>query len=137
MSDTKTSDSSTKNLIAGQKIAYDQMPEYIYAVFNVFRLVNDKADLKKNQRMKMIALVMFNYVRYMAGIYNIDVETIPEQNPVNLIAIFEYITFTGVKLYDFKSINPEEVDVRKNEDLERYVLTHIYYITQAKKEDEV
>lgn len=136
MSETKTPDGSTTNLIAGQKNGYDKMPEYIHAVFNVFRLVNEKADNKKNQRMKMIGLVMFNYVRYMAGVYNVDMHSIPEQNPVNLIAIFEYIAHNEVKLYDFENINPEEVDVRKNEDLERYVLTHIYYITQAKKEDE-
>ena len=49
--------------------------------------------------------------------------------------IFEYISHNNVELYDFNNIELSDVDVTKNEDLERYVLTHIYYITQKAKDN--
>jgi hypothetical protein len=36
----------------------------------------------------------------------------------------------NIEFYDFTKINIDEVDVRKKEDLEKFVLSHIYYITQ-------
>ena len=34
--------------------------------------------------------------------------------------------------YDFTKIEVTDVDTTKNSDLERFVLTHVYYITQSK-----
>ena len=45
---------------------------------------------------------------------------------------FEFYTPDG-KQYDFNNIDLSDVDVNKDEDLEKYVLTHIYYITQKAK----
>ena len=39
----------------------------------------------------------------------------------------------NIELYDFSIINMDDVDITKKEDLETFVLTHIYYITQSKK----
>ena len=51
---------------------------------------------------------------------------------INLIPIFEYISYNNIELYDFKKIDINDVDVTKDSDLERFVLTHVYYITQSK-----
>ena len=82
--------------------------------------------------MKMIALVIFNYVRFMAKEFDFDLKTIKEQDSINLIPIFEYVAANDVELYDFNNIHMNDVDITKKEDLERYVLTHVYYITQGK-----
>jgi len=47
-----------------------------------------------------------------------------------MIPIFEYIAHNNIELYDFSKIEVSDVDTNKKEDLERFVLTHIYYITQ-------
>jgi len=57
---------------------------------------------------------------------------VKEPDSINLIPIFEYISYNNIELYDFTKINVEDVDVSKKEDLEKFVLTHIYYITQSK-----
>ncbi len=111
---------------------YDKTEEYIASVFNVFQLVNRKAEQQQDRRMKVVALVLFNYVRFMANEYNVDLKKIAEPESINLIPIFEYVAANNVELYDFKNIHLNDVDVSKKEDLERYVLTHIYYITQGK-----
>ena len=49
---------------------------------------------------------------------------------INLIPIFEYISSNNIELLDFSNININDIDIRKKDDLERFILTHIYYITQ-------
>jgi hypothetical protein len=110
---------------------YDKMSEFIESVFNVFQLVNRKASNQNDKRFKLIALTIYNYVRNLAKENNINLTNIKEPDSINLIPIFEYISHNNIELYDFTKINVEDVDVSKNEDLEKFVLTHIYYITQS------
>lgn len=110
---------------------YDKTEEYISSMFNVFQLVNSKAEKQQDKRMKMVALVILNYVRFMAKEYNVDLKEIQLSDSINLIPIFEYIAANDVELYDFNNISMNDVNVAKKEDLERYVLSHVYYITQG------
>jgi hypothetical protein len=110
---------------------YDKMEEYVYSIFNVFQMVNRKAEQQKDNKLMMISLVILNYVKYMAQNVKLDLSRIEEEpKKINLIPIFEYISVNNIELYDFSNINMNDVDVTKSEDLERYVLTHVYYITQ-------
>ena len=112
---------------------YDNMDNFVKSIFHVFKLVNKKAETQQDKRLKMIGLTIYNYVRKIANNMNIDLKTINEPENINLIPIFEYITYNNIELYDFSNINVDDVDVTKNEDLEKFVLTHIYYITQSCK----
>jgi len=111
---------------------YDNMEKFIESVFNVFQLVNKKAELKNDKKQKLIALLIYNYVRNLSKEYNVELKIINslEQEYINLIPIFEYISYNSIKLYDFSTIEFNDVDVSKKSDLERFVLTHIYYLTQ-------
>jgi hypothetical protein len=111
---------------------YDKMSEFIESVFNVFQLVNTRAEKQQDKRLKMIALVIFNYVRKMAKDHNVDLKNVKEPESINLIPIFEYIAYNNIELYDFKKIDMNDVDTTNISDLERFVLTHVYYITQSK-----
>ena len=112
--------------------SYDKMTDFTESVFNVFQLVNRKAENQKDKRFKLIALSIYNYARNLAKENNINLSNIKEPESINLIPIFEYISHNNIELYDFTKINVEDVDVSKKEDLEKFVLTHIYYITQSK-----
>ena len=109
---------------------YDKMTDYIESVFSVFQLVNKKAENQGDRRLKMICLVIFNYVRKMAKDFNVDLTNITQHEMINLIPVFEYIAHNNIELYDFSKIDISDVDTSKNEDLERFVLSHVYYITQ-------
>jgi len=111
---------------------YDKMDEYITSVFNVFQMVNRKAEEQKDRRFKMIGLTIYNYVRYMAKEYDMDLKDIREPEKINLIPVFEYVAANNIELYDFSNINMNDVDITKKEDLERFVISHVYYITQGK-----
>lgn len=111
---------------------YDKMDEYIKSIFNVFQMVNRKSEQQQDKRFKMIGLTIYNYTRYMAKEYEIDLRDIIEPDSINLIPIFEYIAANNIELYDFSNINMNDVDITKKDDLERFVLSHVYYITQNK-----
>lgn len=111
---------------------YDKMEDYITSIFNVFQMVNRKAEQQRDKRFKIIGLTIYNYARYMANEYNIDLKSITESESINLIPVFEYVAANNIELYDFSNINMNDVDVTKKEDLERFVISHIYYITQKK-----
>ena len=70
--------------------------------------------------------------RKLAKDYNINLRELAEPDAINLIPVFEYISHNNIELYDFSKISVTDVDVSKTADLERFILTHVYYITQAK-----
>jgi hypothetical protein len=109
---------------------YDKMDDYIKSVFNVFQMVNKKAVSQNDRRLKMIGLTIYNYVLYMSKEYGIDLKDIQEADKINLIPIFEYVSFNNIEFLDFSNIDINDIDIRKKEDLERFVLSHVYYITQ-------
>lgn len=113
------------------KNKYDKMDDYIKSIFNIFQMINKKANKQKDKKLKMIALVIYNYSKYMSNEYNVTLKDIVEPENINLIPVFEYISINNIELYDFSNININDVDITKKEDLERYVLSHIYYITQS------
>jgi hypothetical protein len=110
--------------------SYDKMPDYVESMFNVFQIVNKKAEKQGDKRLKIICLVIFNYVKKMAKDYNVDLNMISQKESINLIPVFEYISHNNIELFDFSKIDLSDVDTSKNEDLERFVLSHVYYITQ-------
>jgi len=112
---------------------YDKMNDYIKSVFNVFQMVNRKSSQQNDKRLKMIGLTIYNYVLYMSKQFEIDLKNVLEPENINLIPVFEYITANNIELLDFSNINVNDIDIRKKEDLEKFVLSHIYYITQGNK----
>jgi hypothetical protein len=110
---------------------YEKMDDYINSIYTIFKIIYDKANKQHDERLQMISLTIYNYAIFMAKEYNIDFNNIKNDEVINLIPIFEYITFNNIKLYDFSSISIDDLDVTKKEDLEKFVLTHIYYITQG------
>jgi hypothetical protein len=116
---------------------YDKMEEFVESIFNVFRLINRKSEQKKDKRLKAISLVIFNYIIKTAQDHKIDIKKLKEKaeainEEINLIPFFEYTSYNNIELYDFSKIEINDVNTSKTEDLERFVLTHIYYITQQK-----
>lgn len=110
------------------------MEQYIYSVFDVFQRIHRKSQQQQDRRMQMIALAILNYVKFMAKEHEVDLKqygSTKNDEPTDLNPIFEYISANKIPLYDFTKIGVNDVDVSKREDLERFVLSHIYYITQT------
>ena len=111
---------------------YDKIEDYIKSIFSVFQMVNRKAEQQQDKRLKLIALTIYNYVRYMSKEHEVELKNINEPESINLIPVFEYVAANNIELLDFSNINITDINITKKEDLERFVLTHVYYITQGK-----
>jgi hypothetical protein len=117
----------SKQFLDTYKMPYDKMNDYITSLFHLFIVVNKK----QNPRQKMIGLTIYNYAKYLAYEHNMDLKQIKEcDGPINLIPIFEYIAVQNVELIDFSTVKESDIDITKKEDLERFVLSHVYYLTQ-------
>ena len=110
----------------------EKMNDYVESVFNVFQLINKRAQTQDDKRLKMISLSVYNYVRKMANDNAIDLKGFEASTTINLEPIFEYIYHNNIELYDFSDMDASDIDTTKNADIERFVLTHIYYITQPR-----
>jgi hypothetical protein len=115
-----------------KNIDCEKMKDYVTSLFSVFKMVYNKSENQKDNRLQMIALTIYNYTRYIATENNVDLSSLTNSITINLVPIFDYIDCKKIELYDFSKINILDVDVKKKEDLEKFVLTHIYYITQSK-----
>lgn len=103
--------------------------EYIKSIYNIFQMVN-KMPQTESKKTKYIALLIFKYIFNIAKNENIDLKTIEEPEFINLVPFFQYVTENNIDFLDFKNINESDIDISKPEDVERFILSHIYYITQ-------
>jgi len=115
--------------------SYDKMTEYIEAVFNIFKNIYKKSVQQKDDKLKYISLAIYNYVKFMTKTHIVSLNLLTEPETINMIPIFEYISYNNIELYDFSKIEVTDVDINKNTDVERFVLSHIYYITQPNSID--
>jgi len=111
-------------------MSYDKMNDFIETIYNVFYSVNSKADLNRDKRLKYIAVLILGYVTKLAKEHTVNLKEIREPESINLIPFFEYVNFKDIKLLEFDKITVEDIDVTKSEDIERFILSHVYYITQ-------
>ena len=111
---------------------FDKIKDYVEDLFNVFHILNNKSDQTGDRKSKYIAIMIYNYMVKTAKDNNIDLRELSVKKSVDLSVIFEYINENQIELYDFLTIKIESVDVTKSKDIERFVLTHIYYLTQNK-----
>jgi len=111
-------------------MSYDKMNDFIETIYNVFNIVNVKADSKRDKRLKYIAVLILGYVTKLAKEHTVNLKEIEEPYTINLIPFFEYVSFNDIKLLEFDKITVEDIDVTKSEDIERFILSHVYYITQ-------
>ena len=106
------------------------MNDYITTIFHVFNSINGKADLNRDKRLKCITFLILGYVTNLAKEYNVDLLKIQETETITMIPFFEYISANEIKLLEFDKIKVEDIDTNNRKDVERFILSHIYYLTQ-------
>jgi len=119
-------------------MAYDKMNEYIETIFRVYiMVVKMTRSAENNSKLKCISSIIYNYVSKLAKDHGVNLSKIisitdieREKLDINLVTFFEYITHNNIELYDFNKINEADMDVNNAADVERFVLSHIYYLTQ-------
>jgi hypothetical protein len=92
-------------------------------------MLSVKSRDSNDPRLKAISHIITSYARSITPI-SIGIEKFNTSEYINMVPFFEYVTLNKIEFYDFKKMTPEDIDVTNAADLERYALSHIYYITQ-------
>lgn len=117
-------------------MAYDKMNEYIETIFQVYimvvKMTNNSKNKREYEKLKCISMLIYKYVINLAkdNEYNITNRNENINANVNLVPLFEYIAHNNIELFDFAKIEENDMDVSSADDIERFVLSHIYYLTQ-------
>ena len=117
-------------------MVYDKMNEYIETIFQVYikvvKMTNNSKNKRDYDKLKCISMLIYKYVIKLAkdNEFNITKDNENSNTNINLVPFFEYITHNNIELFDFGKIEESDMDVSKSEDIERFVLSHIYYLTQ-------
>ena len=97
-------------------------------------MTHDNKNKHAHNKLKCISLVIYNYLIKLVKDTEFDLSklkgALPEKVDINLVPFFEYIAHNNIELYDFSKIEETDMDVSNSDDIERFVLSHIYYLTQ-------
>ena len=111
-------------------MVYPKSFEYIHSIYSVSESVYKNAVEKKDNRLIAISAVITNYLNKIVKNSEFEIKDLKKSDHINLVPFFEYVSLNNIEFYDFKNIKIEDVNVTKETDLERFVLSHIYYLTQ-------
>ena len=111
-------------------MVYHKTKEYIDTIFSVSEMLSKKAKISDNIRLKAISQVIHNYNLKVINESKTDIEKLNKNEYINMVPFFEYVSLNNIEFFDFNKIQLQDIDVNSEADLERYVLSHIYYITQ-------
>lgn len=109
---------------------HNKIKDYIETIWSVFHIIKEKAREQQDKKLEMISLVIYNYVSYMAKVNDIKFSELKQEKVINLIPFFTYMTEHNIQLYDLNNINITDIDVKNKLDIERYVLSQIYTLSQ-------
>ena len=111
-------------------MVFPKSTEYVESIYNISTLIHKNAIEKKDKRFFAISIIINNYFKKIVKDGNLENVEFAKNDCINLIPLFEYVSINNIEFYDFNTIKMEDVDVNNEADLERFVLSHIYYITQ-------
>lgn len=112
-------------------MTYDALPEFVRTMAQVALMVRRVARERGDRTMSLIGIVIGNYVAFMANTNGVDLDKIAEPSQILMGPIFEYISVNHIHLVDFSTLAVEDIDVTNRDDLERFVLSHVYYLSQS------
>ena len=99
-------------------------------------MTRDSKNKPATEKLKCISLIIYNYLIKLVKDTDCNLSKLKsaapnsEKTDINLVPFFEYITHNNIELYDFSKIKETDMDVSNSTDIERFVLSHIYYLTQ-------
>ena len=116
-------------------MAYDKMDEYAKTIYSIFVRINKNAKENQNNKFGYISMMIYNYYVSIINDNGLDIEDDPERSThndytVDMSHFFGYISSNGIELLNFSKITMDDINVKEKKDIERFVLSHIYYITQ-------
>ena len=109
---------------------FEKSVEYIESIFNVCNILFNKAKETNDRKLFFISKLVGNYLMKISMENNVALtfDRLNRTGEINKKPIIEYIATNEIKLYDLKNMEMSDMNISDPNDIERYVLSHIYYI---------
>jgi hypothetical protein len=109
-------------------MSFEKSKEYIESIYNFMEVLYRKAVKINDIKLIQICKLIFNYLMICCGETNMLIKNLDKNDNFNMKPVYDYITNNKIELFDLNNINIGDVNVTSSVDIERFVLSHIYYI---------
>jgi hypothetical protein len=111
-------------------MTYEKSRDYIESIFNVCNILFNKAKENNDRKLFFITKLISNYLLSITveKDVSLSLSELNKTGEINKKPIIEYIEENNIKLYDLKNMQTSDMNVEDLSHVERYVLSHIYYI---------
>ena len=107
---------------------FEKSIEYVESIFNFVDVLHKKSLTMNNNTLMNICKLIFKYLMDCCMEKNITIKHLKLEENYSMKSVYDYINDNKIELYDLININMNDVDITNPLDIERFVLSHIYYI---------
>jgi hypothetical protein len=109
-------------------MTFEKSKEYIESIYNFMDVLYKKAVNLNDNKLIQICKLIFNYLIACCADNNLLIKDLSKNEDFDMKPVYDYIAKNEIKILDLNNILPQEIDISKSQDIERFVLSHIYYI---------
>ena len=109
-------------------MTFEKSKEYIESIYNFMNVLYIKADNLKDNKLMQICKLIFNYLITCCSESKLLLMDLTKHEQFDMKPVYDYIEDNSIQILDLNNISIEDVNVTKPLDIERFVLSHIYYI---------
>lgn len=102
--------------------------EYLVSVKSICNMLFDKSNKTNDKKLLYISMMIFNYLKGILSELKLEYSKIETEDCINLFPLYEYKTVNKIELYNLQEIQPDDVDIQNKLNIERFVLSHIFYM---------
>ena len=114
-------------------MGYEKSKDYVESIFNFMDSLYHKSIKLNDAKLMQISKLIYNYLIQCCFETKISMKDLKKDESVSMKPVYDYINDNNIKILDLNNIQLDDINIEKPEDIERFVLTHIYYITQSGK----
>ena len=114
-------------------MGFEKSIEYVESIYNFLEVLYNKAKKLNDNKLIQICKLIFNYLITCCDESKLLIKNLNKNENFDMKHVYDYITNNKIELLDFNNIKMEEINIKNSYDIERFVLTHIYYIYENNK----
>jgi len=109
-------------------MGFEKSIEYIESIFNFMEVLYKKAVKLNDKKLIQICKMIFNYLITCCNEHKVLLKHLNKNENFDMKPVYDYIDENKIQILDLNNILPQDIDISNPQDIERFVLSHIYYI---------
>jgi hypothetical protein len=109
-------------------MGFEKSIEYIESIFNFMEVLYKKAVNLNDKKLIQICKMIFNYLITCCDERKVFLKNLNKNDNFDMKPVYDYIDENEIQILDLNNILPQDIDIKNPQDIERFVLSHIYYI---------